>query len=424
MSFVKSLAKIFKSWWFRWLLLGLFLRLILMPFTLHPDIRAIDLGAYLISQKTEWLTFYDYLSNIDPDHLLVKTYGTDLFIYPPLAYLVPGAFMFFLGPLYDFSFNHLFLLDMEKTYRMFELFKTLFLLKLPYLLFDFLLAFLLYHLFTKEKGKTAFKLWLVNPVTLYATFAIGQIDIFPTLLVVTALFFALKEKKELSILMLGLGGAFKLFPLLFLPIFALVLEKRFWRFLMLLVIGVMAYLIAIIPYLFFSPMYRQSAFLASQTEKMFYMKLPLSGAEYIPIFALGYFLLLYFAARLTRKKETLWLLGLSLMLLFFSVTHYHPQWFLWITPFLIWLIADYGKKYFRHVVVLFGCYLAILLFFEPSLHLGLFVPIIPSLAIAGSLTSLLSGVTNIFTLKSLLRAFFAATAIFLTWRLLFEKKYA
>lgn len=410
-----------KKFFLKWVLIGLALRLILMPFTVHPDIRAIDLGAYLISQKGEWLTFYDHLSRLDPGNLLVRIYGPDLFIYPPLAYLIPGVFMFLLGPLYDFSFNNLFLLDMGATYRMVTLFKTLFLLKLPYLLFDFLLAFLLYQIFAKKKGETAFKLWMVNPLTLYATFAVGQIDIFPTLMVVTALFFALREKKALSVLMLGIGGAFKLFPLLFLPIFALVLEKRFWQRLKLLVVGIMPYLVVITPYLLFSPMYRQTALLASQAEKMLFMKLPLSGAEYLSIFALGYFLLLFLASRVDSKKEALWKLGLILMLLFFSVTHYHPQWFLWVVPFLVWLIAEKGKKYINYIAILLFCYIAILFFFEPSLHLGLFAPIVPSLTKAGSLTSLLSGLTNIFTLKSLLRSLFAATTILLTWRLLFEK---
>lgn len=410
-----------KKFFLKWILIGLALRLIVIPLTVHPDIRAIDLGAYLISQKGEWLTFYDYLSRLDPGNLLVRIYGPDLFIYPPLAYLIPGVFMFFLGPLYDFSFNNLFLLDMEATYRTIELFKTLFLLKLPYLLFDFLLAFLLYQIFTKKKGETAFKLWMINPLTLYATFAIGQIDIFPTLMVVAALFFALRERKALSVLMLGIGGAFKLFPLFFLPIFALVLEKRFWRRLKLLIIGVIPYLVVIAPYLFFSPMYRQTALLASQTEKIFYMRLPLSGAEYLSIFAIGYFFLLFLAIKSAGKKQVFWQLGLILMLLFFSVTHYHPQWFLWSAPFLVWLIVEYGKKYLSYLLILLSCYIAILFFFEPSLHLGLFTPVTPSLVNAGSLTSLLSGITNIFTLKSLIRSLFAATSIILIWRLLSEK---
>ena len=109
------------------------------------------------------------------------------------------------------------------------------------------------------------------------------------------------------------------------------------------------------------------------------------------------------------------------MLLFFSVTHYHPQWFLWATPFLIWLLVEKGRKYLGYVAVLFLCYLVILLFFESSLHVGLLMPLFPSLAKAGSLTSLLSGWTNIFTLKSLLRSLFAVTSLVLIIQL-FKKE--
>lgn len=386
-----------------------------MPFTVHPDITVFDLGAYLISQKGEFLTFYDYLSRLDPANLLVKIYGVGSLNYPPLAYWLPAIFMTLFAPLYNFAFNNVFLIDMGKVYQTTELFKTLFLLKFPYLLFDFLLAYLFYRTFSQEKGKMAFKLWMINPLTLYATFSMGQFDIMPTLTVVAALFLAMKEKKFPAVAMLGLGGAFKMFPLLFLPIFVLVLEKKFWNRLLLFIIGLLPYLLIIAPYFFFSPMYRQSAFLANQTEKMLFMKLPLSGAEYLSIFVFGYFILLFFATRLANQKEILWKLGLALMLLFFSVTHYHPQWFLWLTPFLIWDIINYGKKHLSYIMILLFCYLAVLLFFEPSLHIGLFAPIAPNLIKVGSLTDLISRFYDVFLIKSLLRTLFAATAAYLIY---------
>lgn len=404
-----------KRFFIKWVLIGLVLRLLLMPFTVHPDITALDLGAFLISQKGELLNFYDYLSRLDPAHLLVKIYGMGLFNYPPLAYLIPAVFMVILAPFYNFAFNNVFLLDMEKTYQTVELFKTLFLLKFPYLFFDFLLAYLLYRIFGSKKGKTAFKLWMINPLTLYATFAMGQFDIMPTLLIVASIFFGSRGKKFLSVAMLGIGGAFKLFPLLFLPLFVLLLDKRFWQRLLLLVTGVAPYLVIITPYFLFSPMYRQSAFLTSQAEKMLYMKLPLSGAEYLSVFALGYFGLLFFTTRLAGQKEILWKVGLVLMLLFFSITHYHPQWFLWITPFLVWDWLTFGKKHLVYIGILLFCYIAILLFFEPTLHIGLFAPIAPDLLKLGSLTEVVGRFYDAFLIKSLLRTLFATAAVFLVY---------
>jgi len=415
-----------KKFLIKWLLIGLFLRLILMPFTVHSDMTALDLGAFVISQKGRWLTFYDYLSGLEKNNPLVDLYGIGLFNYPPLAYLTPAIFMLILSPFYNFSTNYVFLVGMDKIFQTTELFRTIFLLKLPYLFFDFLLAFLLLKIF-KEKGlpagrqgEIAFKIWMVNPLTLYATFAMGQFDIIPTLMVVAGIFFALKNKKWLSVMMLGIGGAYKMFPLLFLPIFVLLLDKNFWRRAWLFVVGLLPYLVIISPYFLFSPMYRRVAFLASQTEKMFYMKLPLSGAEYLSPFLIGYFVLLILAAKSKFQKDSLWRFGLVLMLLFFSVTHYHPQWFLWIAPFLVWLWLNEKGQYRSYLILMLACWFLLTLFFEPSLHLGLFAPIAPELLKVGSLTDLVGRFYDPFLLKSLIRSFFAAVAIFLSFCLLSE----
>lgn len=409
-----------KKFLIKWILIGLVLRLILMPFTIHSDIRAFDFGAFLISQKGQFLTFYDYFASLDKTNPLINIYSLDFFIYPPLAYLTPALFMFILSPFYNFSANAVFLGDMTKIFQTTEIFKIAFLLKFPYLLFDFLVAFLLLKIF-KAKGLQAFKIWMFNPVTLYATFAMGQFDIIPILLIVAGIFFALKDKKWLTVIMLGIGGAYKMFPLLFLPIFVLLLDKNFWIRLKLLVVGLLPYLLVITPYFLFSPIYRQAAFLASQTEKMFFMKLPLSGAEYLSVFLVGYFLLLIIAARVKFQKDNFWRFGLVLMLLFFSVTHYHPQWFLWLTPFLVWLWLTYKEKDRSLIILLFGCWLLLTLFFENSLHIGLFSPVWPESLNVRGLTELVSRFYDPFLIKSLIRSLFAAIALFLSFRLFSER---
>ena len=68
-----------KKFLIKWILIGLALRLILMPFTAHSDMTALDLGAFVISQKGGVLTFYDYLSGLDKANPLVSLYGIGLF---------------------------------------------------------------------------------------------------------------------------------------------------------------------------------------------------------------------------------------------------------------------------------------------------------------------------------------------------------
>jgi len=405
-------AKSLFSKWFFWpLLVGVVIRLFLSSITFHPDIRAIDLGAYLISQKGQILGFYDYLAKLDPDNPLVKIYGVDIFIYPPLAYLVPAFFMLLLSPFYNFSFNNLFLLAKIPFSGNFELFKTLFLLKIHYLLFDVFLAFLFLKCFEGKKGRKAFLLWLFNPATLYATFAMGQLDIFPTLAVVLATLLAFKNRPVLSMVALGIGGGFKLFPLLFIPIFSLVLGEKLIERLKLLGLGLLSYGIIILPYFLHSPIYRVTAVMANQASKMLYMTLPVTAAEGIPVFLLGYFLLLFVANKKCGQKSYLWRLGLALTLLFISVTHYHPQWFLWATPFLIWLMVEFGDKYVYPILFILVGFIVHLLFFDPSLHLGLLAPIFPTLSQLKPLEGILF--FDQFMLRNIFRALTAATSIYL-----------
>lgn len=393
-----------------------------MPFTVHPDLRAYDLGAYLISQKGQVFSFYDYLSRLDSENMLVQNFSVGFFIYPPLAYLIPAVFMAVLAPLYNFAINDLFLLRMESVYQNSLLFFNLFLLKIPYLVFDLLLGYLLFKLFNGEKGRTAFKLWMLNPVTLYATFAMGQADIFPTFFIVLALYFALKSKNILAVAMLGLGGAFKLTPLLLLPIFVLLLENDTRNRLKLAVLGMIPYLVVVAPYLLTSPIYRQSALLADQTQKMLYMKLPVSGAESISVFALGYFLLIFLTAKLSGQKEQLWKLCFGVFLLFFSTTHYHPQWFLWMTPFLIWDLVLYGKKHLWYLGGMFIIFVFLTLMFETSLHVGLLSPVFPQLIDFPNIADSLNKSIDIFQYKSLARTLFASLSVIVFLDLLLPAK--
>jgi hypothetical protein len=105
-----------------------------------------------------------------------------------------------------------------------------------------------------------------------------------------------------------------------------------------------------------------------------------------------------------------------------SVTHYHPQWFLWVTPFLIWGLVEKMGKYLEVIIILIVSWLIITLFFEPSLSLGLFGPISPLLAKAPGLTDVLAKYTDVAQIKSIVRSIFAAASLFYTWQIIKEEK--
>lgn len=386
-----------------------------MPITVHPDIWALNFGQYfLVFQKV--FNIYDYLFNLPTNHPLVHNYGTNFYTYPPLAYFLFGLFGFILKPFYNSTFTPWLMINLSQVYGNQDIFRQLFLLKLPYLPFDLSITFLLADLFKeKRQKKLAFLFWLFNPLTFYTTYMIGQFDILAVFCVILSLWLAQRGKDVFSVLILGLGGAIKMFPLLFLLPLVLVLSKHFKRRIWLLFMGFLPYLATIAPFLS-STAFRQVALFSNQSEKMLFARIGVSGAESIYLFVFFYLLVCFFTDKLRSKRDSLWISFYAVLLVFFSLTHYHPQWFSWIAPFLIIDLAIYGKKHFGYLTVLFFCYLVILAFFEPSLHVGLFAPVFPGLAkISGGLDRVVSRFYDPFQLKSLARSVFAAVAFFLVY---------
>ena len=64
-----------KRFFITWAIIGIVLRLLVGATTFHEDIRAFDLGAYLVSQKGMVLSLYDYLATLPADHPFQASYG-------------------------------------------------------------------------------------------------------------------------------------------------------------------------------------------------------------------------------------------------------------------------------------------------------------------------------------------------------------
>jgi Gpi18-like mannosyltransferase len=418
----KSPEKITKSWYFKIGLVALLLRLILMPIASHPDIWSLNSARYFFVEKGEW-NVYDYLASLPADHVWSKNYGQNYFTYPPLSYFTSSFFSFFLKPFYQPEITPWVMKNYPNIYGSASISRHLFLFKLPYLFFDFGIAYLLCKLFSKEKEKkAAFALWLFNPASLYSAYLVGQFELQPLFFVVLSLFLAKKEKPTWAAVALGVGGAYKMFPLFFLPILAFSLGKTLLAKTRLFIYGLLPFVLSVLPFLG-SPFFRQLVLFSNQSQKFLHMSLPLSGAEaiYLFIFLWG---LVFFISYYQRQKKHLWLYFLSIMLIFFSLTHYHPQWFVWLTPLLVIQLVKTKFKLSFLTVFMFFSWLVITLCFESSLNYGLFVPLNPTLWEAPSLSLTINRFYDVFQLKSIIRSLFAAAGaamIFYSWRASNEK---
>ena len=405
------------------LLLGIVIRLVLAPITFHSDIWANTIVGYFFTYDGT-LNIYDHLRNLPVNHPLFSGFGvTDLFVYLPLAYFTFGILMKILQPFQNKELMEMAMGSPGEALNQSSLFLHSFLAKFPYLIFDLGIAFILRALFSDPKKKRiAFTLWMFNPVVIYGTFMMGQTsDIPQVFFIALAVFLAIKKRDYLSLGSLGLAASYKIFPLFLIPVAAFTLAKDFKKRLKLLLIGFGAFLVVVLPFLF-SSAFREIVFGSAASQKIFFMKLPLTGAESIYIFVFIYALIFLYTSYGNFTRNSLWLPFLLVFLTFFSVSHYHPQWFVWITPFLVILLVV-KKGYTWLVSSLFALYVLLIFFFESSLTWGLFGPLNHALYSAPSLSEILPKFIDVAMLKSIIRSVFAGIAAYLALKLIREKNY-
>ncbi|MBI2600847.1 DUF2029 domain-containing protein [Candidatus Daviesbacteria bacterium] len=392
------------------LIVGILLRILIAASTYHPDLQTFNLAGQIVASG-HVLDIYDYLQNLPDSH---EWKNLALFNYPPAIYIFHGSFNFIFSSIFYLWQVNYFLMDVITNYGNINFNLHLLLLKIPYLIFDLLAAFFIIKLFDNKKDKLiAFGLWMFNPINLYATYMMGQFDIIPTSLMVLALVFASKNKLPTAAFFLGFGIAFKVFPIFLLPIFILMTNRWLDR----AKIGLIAfipYLISVVPFISSSG-FRTNALFADQGSKSLYSTLAVSGGERIFLFPL--FLLAFYLILLKKgvNKEVLNSKSLIAFLLFFIFTHFHPQWLLWITPFLIICLVREKTKNLIQILILLISYLISLFFFESSLTVNLFAPLLPFLKNLPGIWEILNINIDINYSRSITQTIFAAASLYLIY---------
>ncbi len=399
------------------LFLGIIVRFFLAFSSIHPDLVAFYTGGQIVFDGHFW-DLYDYIEKLPFDSPLRKIYPADLFIYPPLVYLFFGYVATTFSTIVPVYVREALIYDLPSVLGDLRLNLFLLLFKVSYLPFDLGIAFLFLQIFKDKpkKGFSAFVLWIFNPVNLYVTYMMGQFDVLPTFFVVFAFYLIVSFYKTkphylyLAGFSLGVGASLKIYPLLFIPLL-MFLEKNWFRRLLLFFVSFGVYLLSIFPFLD-SPGFRSSALLAGHTLKSFYATIPISGGQSIIIYlSLLFFVYWVFYFRGVTLNN-LWSGFFIILLLFFVFTHYHPQWFLWIIPFLIFDLIDSDGKNWPLVLLSVFVFFGLVLFFDRSLSLGLFSPLFPSLFSGQSIWELLGVNLELNLWRSVLHSLFVSVALF------------
>lgn len=395
------------------LIWAILLRVLVSIFIFHPDIKTFNYQSSFL--KDGVFNIYTYLVD-NKANLSLK----DNFVYFPLTYFTLGGYQATVSPLLGDGFNdwlanantNAFVTDPN-------IFKYLFVLKLPYLVLDIAIAFLLMKFFDdKEKKKKVFTIWLFNPFTIVLIYVFGNIDIFPVFLTVASFLLLRKNKPKGAAALLGFAAGFKLYPLLFVPFLVLSGKKLKDK----IVLGALPFLIfAAISLPFLSKAFIQSTLISGLTTRIFNPSFGVGFGESIIVGLLGYSALFCYAMIFDRKPD-LFKYWISLFLIIFAFSHFHVQWLLWLAPF--WAILAAKEKALDYL--LFGlAFLAITIPFiyeDRSMSFGLFRVYSLYYDLLPTPFTVVQKVFDPYNLQSILHSLFAGGSLVLVYKLFRKEK--
>ncbi len=401
-------------------LLGFIIRLILMPFSGHYDIRGINFAVHNLPFNKE-LNVYDVACCKDIDYLVKVNFGRDYFIYPPLTYFTLGTFMWILKPLYGNEFVtwiNGFGNDVLSVLTHPYVFRYMFFMKLPYLIFDILLVVILREFFVKRGDKhRVMKYWWLNPIVIFLPYVWGQFDIIPTAFTVLGVLAATKNRSVTAAVLFGIAASFKNYPLMLLPLIAVVLGKNLAGMFRTFFLGLAPFIFTTLPY-WGHEFFRKTVLFSWQSQKMLDFLWAIGGDDGIYPFVIGYFLIfLWTLYSLRGQNQLLPLPIVSVLMWYYATTNFHQQWFLWVLPFLT-LYAVSDKRIRLIGIWVIALFFLRLLEIQANVTTEMFVWLAPAVEDLPKSRAILGSLYDIHKLRNLVNSAFMATAVFLihyTW---------
>ncbi len=205
-------SDLYHNQFIRLLLIAIIVRVLVMPFFGHIDVLSEARRVYYWSENGI------YLDNI--------ARNTTMFIQ-----VLFFKFTSLLMPDKEAMFTHI---DIARTTASipnsfefvshFTIFRTLFLLKLPFLVFDLLTAVVLFKMHdSKEDALASVKLWLFNPVTIFSFYIFGRFEAIPVFFIAFSLLAVKQKRYLLSVILLGLCINSREMMNIYLPVYVVAL---------------------------------------------------------------------------------------------------------------------------------------------------------------------------------------------------------
>jgi len=352
---------------YKWLLVGLLIRYSFMPIAFHGDFLAVY-GRSLLIARGETIWPYWGQAFIHYIHAFF------LLIFKPL---MPHFDSILCNP------N----VNLRLTWGMFyafvnhpNVFRSLFLFKVPYLIFDIGCAFLLLNIFEDcKKGLSAFKFWMLNPIVIFIVYICAKHESVAIFFILSSLYLAKKKSLQLSLFFLGLAIITRLYPLILLPFFVVILGKGWKARFKLAFWGLLPWgIITGLAKALHQTGTMEEMMNLPHTSYLLKMNFSLGLYDKLFIFVLVYtLLLLYTLFKTNYSFKNLWKTNLILLLSFFATCFFHPQYFMWLIPFLALQVAE-NKKFTWLFLVQVLCFIIYTFQWKKWFAGYLFTPLSPS----------------------------------------------
>lgn len=353
------MKKIDFSFWGTLLGFALVLRIVLSAFLYHPDLKWIYYQSSQIGQGVE-KAYEQAVKDKNP------------LAYPPPIYLVFNSYQKINSLLFsDYFAKWLSDWSPSQTDNNLKIFRDLFVMKIPIILADLLVAFLLSLLAPKGRKRLIATVWLFNPFSIYSIYVFSQFDIIPTLLVLTSFYLLTLNKNLASYFSLGVASGFKLFPILLFP-FWLILDKQNMKgkilscFVFFFTFG-----LCLVPAIG-SMVAIKSIFLSNLTSGAFNFSFDLGEGRQLSLYFVFYSFFLIGIATRYIKNIQIESSVFSVLTFLLALGSFHPQWAVWSMPFLL-LLYFKGKVDLAYLVSLGVVFLSIsFLTLDKFVGLGIF----------------------------------------------------
>ena len=221
---------------------------------------------------------------------------------------------------------------------------------------DLFILFLLANLF-KEKIKKIIIFYWLSPIILYISYWHGQLDIFPTFLLILSLYFLKEKFFYLSAIILGLAVACKLSMIIAVPFicFYLLFNNRYykivWRF---SAVALLTVLFIQGPF-FYTLGFQEMIINNPAIDKVIKLNLPLFKDINLYLAPLLYLILLFATFKIGRMDFNL--LYSFLGTAFFIILIFTPAemgWYLWVVPFLVAFQVNTDSTVFKYGILIFS----------------------------------------------------------------------